>query len=701
MGNENEKKKGKDIYYMKITLIGSDISTFNDILQKSEQLKTIKTCWEIELIKNEDITKQLTDYFDRLKQIKEKNLSEDLRECLVFKINNSFDPEMNIILDCMNELSGTHFLPLVLILTKEESNSAIEIDNEKYTFDPRLIFVRNYTENQYQFEEIIAPVFLRFCSIHNELGDEFDMSGIGKNEKYDLIEKGFPFYLNLACIGRFGQGKSTGINAILQEYKAKESSKGSAQTKKITYYVSKNRPIKILDVPGFESQETVTEAIKKFKIYGEAINKMKDNLHIILYFLNMDEKRAFQDLEYPMIEEIIKHKSTRVIYVITNSNPKIKDNKKKQVYDRINTGLDGITKNKPIQGKIQMLKADQNNVVFVNFHKYEICDDIVIEQFGKKELFKKIHEFFTNSRDYKEKKERFNEEKLEESLKSLRIKAQQILFTNKIWGAAVGLLPFFTDMPLRHFIKKNAIKKVGELYGINIDFINEQKEKEKENKKKKTENETSFITPDLDIEYLNTTIKGDGLIEETPKEKINDKITETGIIGSYLGGTASVGYGMNLSSEFIKIQAEALELAAKAKRAQEALDAANAVNNTVQNVGCFGKAWNFISGAGKAANLAVQKASELAEIASQESAIATQKLAETSTGTFWKVAGTGLGVIGVVSGVAIGGYFTHKFCEELLDKFEGYFRNNVGKIRNSFEDAAKYFLIDEYNQKFY
>ena len=687
MGNENDR--GRDSYYMKITLIGSDISAFNDILQKSEQLKSIKECWEIEPISEKDIAIQLKDYFDKLQKIKETDLSKDLRECLVFKINNSFDPEMNIILDCMNELSETQFLPLVLILTKEESYNKIEIDNEKYTFDHRLIFVRNYTENQDQFEEIIAPVFLRFCSIHNELGDEFDMSGIKINEKYDLTEKGFPFNLNLACIGRFGQGKSTGINAILQEYKAKESGKGSSQTKKITYYLAKNQPIKILDVPGFESQETVKKAIEKFKIYGEAINKMKDNLHIILYFLNMNEKRAFQDLEYPMIEEIIKHKSTKIIYVITNSSPNIKDNKKKQVYDRINSGIEGITKNKPIQGKIQMFKANQNNVVFVNFHKYEISD-IVIEQFGKKELFNKIHEFFINSEDYKEKKEKFDEKKLEERLKSLRIKAEQILFTNKFWGATVGLFPFI-DMVLHHFIKKNAIKKVGELYGINIEIINENKE----NKTKKNEkNDSSFITPDLDIEYLNSTINGDELIEETPEKKTDDTIAETGKMGSYIGGTTSVGYGVKITSKYIQLQAEALDLAAKAKQAQDALNAANAVNNTVQNVGLFGKAWNFISGAGEAVNLAVQESAQIAKQAATESANATAKLAAASTGTFWKIAGTGLGVIGIISGVALGGYYTHKFCEELLDKFEEYFRKNGEKIRNSYKRAAKYFLID-------
>ena len=696
MGNEINKKKegkdGKDSYYMKITLIGSDISAFNDILQKSEQIKTIKKCWEIEPLKNEDITLQLKDYFDKLLKIKETDLSKDLRECLVLKINNSFDPEINIILDYMNELSETQFLPLVLILTKEESYNKIEIDEEKYTFDHRLIYVRNYTENQEYFEEIIAPVFLRFCSIHNELGDDFDMSGIGEDEKYDLTQKGFPFTLNLACIGRFGQGKSTGINVILQEYKAKESSKGSSQTKKITYYMAQNHPIKILDVPGFESPDTVKDAIEKFEFYGKAINKMKDHLHIILYFLNMNEKRAFQDLEYPMIEEILKHESTKIIYVITNSSPNIKDKKKKEVYDRINSGIQGITKNKPIEDKIQMFKAHKDNVVFVNFHKYEI-NDIEIEQFGKKELFNKIYEFFINSKDYKEKKENFDEKKLDERLKSLRIKGQQILFTNKFWGAAVGIIPF-VDMAIQHFlIKKNAIKKVGELYGINIDVINENKEKENQMKKAE-KNESSFITPDLDIEYLDTSISENELMEETPKEKADNNFAEAGKAGSYIGGTTSVGYGVTITSKYIQMQAEALELAAKAKQAQDALNAANAVNSTVQNVGLFGKAYNFFSGAGKAAELAAQEAAQIARQTAAESSIAAERLAATSTGTFWKVAGSSLGLIGVVSGVALGGYFTHKFCEELLDKFEEYFRKNAGKIRNSYEDAAKYFLIE-------
>jgi GTP-binding protein EngB required for normal cell division len=91
------------------------------------------------------------------------------------------------------------------------------------------------------------------CSIHNELGDRFTYKKGDDLEDFDLIETYYPFNINIACVGRFGQGKSAGVNAILQEYKAKESSKGCSQTKELTFYQVTNQPIKLLDIPGFES----------------------------------------------------------------------------------------------------------------------------------------------------------------------------------------------------------------------------------------------------------------------------------------------------------------------------------------------------------------------------------------------------------------------------------------------------------------
>ena len=52
---------------------------------------------------------------------------------------------------------------------------------------------------------------------------------------------------------------------LLNEYKAKESSKGSSQTKQLTYYQVSNQPIRVLDIPGFEDTETVKATVEKFK----------------------------------------------------------------------------------------------------------------------------------------------------------------------------------------------------------------------------------------------------------------------------------------------------------------------------------------------------------------------------------------------------------------------------------------------------
>ena len=72
------------------------------------------------------------------------------------------------------------------------------------------------------------------------------------------------------------------------------------------------------------------------------------------------------ELEYPMFEEIINHKSAKIIYVITHSRQFLRQKVKEKIFNRINSGIEGITKNKPIYNEIGKLKADENNVVFSN-----------------------------------------------------------------------------------------------------------------------------------------------------------------------------------------------------------------------------------------------------------------------------------------------------------------------------------------------
>ena len=56
----------------------------------------------------------------------------------------------------------------------------------------------------------------------------------------------------------------------------------------------------------------------------------------------------------------------------------------------------------------------------------------------------------------------------------LREEAKKILLSNKIWGSVVGILPG-VDWALQKFvIKKNAAKKVGRIFGVDIKFVKEQ-----------------------------------------------------------------------------------------------------------------------------------------------------------------------------------------------------------------------------------
>ena len=58
------------------------------------------------------------------------------------KVNNTFDPKINIIVEKINEIDSLQYVPLVLILTLEYSNNEIKIDTEKYEHvGPRLFFV--------------------------------------------------------------------------------------------------------------------------------------------------------------------------------------------------------------------------------------------------------------------------------------------------------------------------------------------------------------------------------------------------------------------------------------------------------------------------------------------------------------------------------------------------------------------------------
>ena len=370
-------------------LIGENLTNFKNSLSKAKNKNSIQNSWKFFYDKDLDVYNQINKYFDKLLQFKKgKDKTICLKECLLVRIKNIFDPETNLIIEKVNSLGQIQYMPIVLFLLENNfsTNIKLSIDEKKYKrVEPRLIIVTKFDEEN---PNNIEPLLLRFCSIHNELGDRFTVGEGNDAEDYDLIDNYFPFNINIACIGRFGQGKSTGVNVILNEYKAKESAKGSSQTKQLTFYQVLNQPIRLLDIPGFEDTETVKKAVEKFQQCGEKINKIKDNLHIILYFLNYGEQRAFANLELPILEEVCNHKTSKIIYVITHSNPNMDDQDKEDKIDNINEGLQNITINSKIHNEklikeclwqvqimwfllifIGIIKMDLNLLEFKNYFK--------------------------------------------------------------------------------------------------------------------------------------------------------------------------------------------------------------------------------------------------------------------------------------------------------------------------------------------
>ena len=294
--------------------------------------------------------------------------------------------------------------------------------------------------------------------------------------------------------------------------------------------------------------------------------------------------------------------------------------------------------------------------------------------------------------------------KIEEKALKLRAEAKEKLLSNKIWGGAVGVIPFVDWALQKYVIKKNAVKKVGEIFGIDVKFIDNENSKKKKKKEKKT-------------------------YEESTKNKVEDGVKCAAETGAHASGgisliTASINSvkAANLSSKAAQLGTVATQLAAEATQATakatqltaQASHLATKAAIEAKNMNIFSKifysvtktateASKMASSAAAQAAVATQEANSIrqgATVAAQAAKVTTQAATEASSSTLIRtIGGTAFFTIGIALGVGLGGYFTHKFCEELLDKFVEYYKSNADKLPNSYKEAAQYLLINSENSK--
>ena len=475
-------------YHLNINMIGENLYLLNLYLTRNiyTETKTINKkekisifdFWDFNYNFNTPIDEQI-EYSFNIYEKNKNNIEINSKEVLIVQIKNKNSELVHIILSKMEKLKIPHYMPLVLFLLdqfdgKIEDNIIIP-DKKLY---PKIIPSTIYTapfihDKDYLFKsekkeltqegenkmEIIKKILLRFCSYHNDLGDRFSIGEGDKEIYYDLTEKYYPFTINICCIGRFGKGKSACVNRLLGETKAKESKSGASTTKKINYYQISNQPIKIYDIPGFENEETTSNAILKLKELNDEINELKEQLHFILYIIKSSDERMFADIEYKMLNEISQQKDSKLLYILTHSS---KDIDKEEKIDMINVGIKNILTNNKCNNFSQTLlklRANEDNCIFVNFYPKENKPI-----FGINELFKKLSILVKETEIYKKYTNKNMETEeykklMKDEIDNRKKKAKKILIYNSIGSGLIGVIPGVDLAVQKYAIQKGATKK--------------------------------------------------------------------------------------------------------------------------------------------------------------------------------------------------------------------------------------------------
>ena len=685
MGNENDNPNN---YYMCLNLIGESMDKFlycisqnpyESYAKERKEKKTLYDYWDYLYNPTLEFYGQLAITMNRLK-IKKDSLSLNYKECLIVKVSNIESIEIQHVLDKVNSLNREHYIPLLLFLCDSfeiEDLDKFNFDEKKYSkIDKRMVFFEKYEADIMNEEKMrrIRYRLERFCSYHNELGDRFTIGTDDYKNDYDLTEMNFPFTVNICCIGRFGKGKSTGVNTILGEKNAKENKSGTSATLKINYYQVCNAPVKVYDMPGFENQQTVLNALKQFKYLNEEIRQLQDQIHIFLYFIKSTDERMFSEMEYKIFKQILKHKDSFVIYVLTHSSEKTDRN---EIYDMINTGIRGVIDNKKkkkdviyqkdlekYQNMYLKMVATADNCIFVNFHKTN-----KLPIYGISDFFNKIALFAERTEAYKRfqrdsclSEEEF-QNKIKEEARIRKIRAKALISRHKIGSAIAGLFPGADYLANKYFIKKDAARKAGQIFGFDLQQLEESIKRQELKKENLAKNNSNSCNLDEDgYERPNLTI-----IETKDKENIDKKEEEEEIEKEEEEEKEEKEEKEENNNEKEDKNNEKKDKKKKKKKKDSKVKIGKATMYTCSVVSCSTSIPRVLFAVSSVGLMAV-------------SAVFT--------------------VVGSALGMGIGYYLMKKHCEELIDQFELLFIQNADRISDSLIFGINYLKnMEEYYKK--
>jgi len=500
-----------------ICLLGENV----DLLQKEldliqdKNIDKIENLWNIISFELKDKNKEIDTIFDQvidsLKQQNKKYSKKIFSYTIIYALDILNEEKENYLKSLLNKIvkAFPDFFdhPFIILLGEDESNknkivSFINREIQNIGIDKRNIsFFTKIKE-----KEMVRNKILKIFSYFYERGDEFEH----KKKKFKLYkmteEKYYP--INFIILGRTQVGKSTFINTLLGEKRAKEGGKGSSITQNQLIYHLDNIPLEINDIEGFTGEETINKVVEKIKNMQKRLGEKE--LHIVIYILNYDETTTvFNNNEYLIFKQLTeKLDNTQFLFVCTRSKKNVEDNKIERIRDSFYNMIEkGEESDKNIMNTLGFLYYCQKKEIYYEEIENDIKKEIKEEKFKEMNFFEKLNLKFKNYE---------REKKIDEMINIVLEKDKTLLFVNLIKDKEHEEIFGMKNVSqkLREaltYIKENNMKFINANVKINEIKENELKQKIEKLKKQinEIEDEKNNINHYIDTEIHNHNTKED------------------------------------------------------------------------------------------------------------------------------------------------------------------------------------------------